>query len=91
MNTKSKDRRTTNVSRAGAYVLIAAGVLVILLGLYGMFRPNVLMPAKRENLQIGGQKVVMETRRVIPVPRALSGLVIFCGAGLILLGVQRNW
>jgi hypothetical protein len=65
------------------------GVVLILLGVYGMFRPNLLMPAKRENLEIAGQKVMMETRRVIDIPRPLSGLVIISGIGLILLGMQK--
>lgn len=55
-----------------------------------MRRPNLLMPAKRETLQIAGQKVVMETRRVVTIPRPLSGLVIVSGGGLILLGIQKR-
>lgn len=78
---KTFDMRTT--------LFVGVGVVLVLLGAYGMFRPNLLMPAKRENLQIGGQAVVMETRRVVEIPRPLSGLVIFGGIGLILLGVQK--
>ena len=55
-------------------LFIGAGVLLILLGVYAMRRPNLLMPAKRETLQIAGQNVVMETRRVVTIPRPLSGL-----------------
>lgn len=73
----------------GANLLIGGGIVVILLGLYAMVRPNVLMPAKREDLQIAGQRVVMETRRIVAVPRAFSALIIFCGVGLIFMGVQR--
>lgn len=73
----------------GPKLSIGAGVLVILLGLYGMIRPNLLMPAKREDVQIGGQRVVMETRRVVAIPRPLSGLLIFCGVGLTFMGVQK--
>lgn len=71
-------------------ILIGGGVLIILLGIYAMIRPNLLMPAKRETLEIGGQKVMMETRRVVAVPRLLSGLVIVCGAGLILLAMPKQ-
>lgn len=78
---KAFDMRTT--------IFASGGVVLIVLGIYGMFHPNLLMPAKRENLQIGGQKVVMETRRVIDIPRPLSGLVIFAGIGLLLLGAQK--
>jgi hypothetical protein len=71
-------------------VLIAGGVVIILLGIYAMVRPNLLMPAKRETLEIAGQKVMMETRRVVQVPRPLSGLVIVSGAGLILLAMPKR-
>jgi len=63
---------------------------MILLGIYAMIRPNLLMPAKRETLQIAGQKVVMETRRIVAIPRPLSGMFIACGGGLILLGVPKR-
>jgi len=71
-------------------LFIGAGVLLIVLGIYAIRRPNLLMPAKRETLQIAGQKVVMETRRVVTIPRPLSGLVIVSGGGLILLGIQKR-
>lgn len=83
---REQPRRT---GRTAANLLIGLGIVVILVGLYGMVRPNLLMPAKRENLQIAGQRVLMETRRVITVPRALSALVMVCGAGLIFVGMQR--
>lgn len=86
---KNKQNQPRKAARAGANLLIGLGIGVILVGLYGMVRPNLLMPAKREDLQIGGQRVLMETRRVINVPRALSALVMVCGAGLIFIGVQR--
>lgn len=68
---------------------MGVGIAVMALGLYAMIRPNLLMPAKRENLQIGGQKVLMETRRVVEIPRPLSGLLIFCGVGLVFMGLQK--
>ena len=69
---------------------IGAGVLMIALGIYAMVRPNLLMPVKRETLQIAGQKVVMETRRIVAIPRPLSGLIIVSGGGLILLGIAKR-
>ena len=65
-------------------------MLLIVLGIYAMARPTLLLPAKRETLQIAGQKVVMETRRVVAVPRPLSGLIIVSGGGLILLGIPKR-
>jgi hypothetical protein len=87
----SKGKPDSRFSRrsARANLLVAAGVLVIALGVYGLVRPNLLMPAKRQTLQIAGQNVVMETRRIVAIPRPLSGLLIFGGLGLILMGIQR--
>jgi hypothetical protein len=71
-------------------LFIGAGVLMIAAGIYAMVRPNLLMPVKRETLQIAGQKVVMETRRIVAIPRPLSGLIIASGGGLILLGIVKR-
>jgi len=91
MNTHAKsDPRSRTQLSVAEILFIGAGVLVILLGIYAMARPNLLLPAKRETLQIAGQKVVMETRRVVTIPRPLSGLFIVCGGGLILLGVPKR-
>jgi hypothetical protein len=70
-------------------VPMVGGIVLILAGIYGLIRPNILMPAKREKLQIAGQEVQMETRRVVGVPRPLSGMVILSGAALILLSFQK--
>lgn len=88
-NQKNDPKRRAQLN-ATEILFIGAGVLLILLGIYAMARPNLLMPAKRETLQIAGQKVVMETRRIVAVPRPLSGLVIISGGGLILLGIQKR-
>ena len=87
--TKSSRGRDAGFSRRSAGFLLGAGVLAFLLGLYGVIRPNLLMPAKRQNLQIGGQNVVMETRRIVAIPRLVSGLLILSGIGLILVSFQK--
>jgi hypothetical protein len=69
---------------------ILGGLAVMAMGIYGIVRPNLVMPAKKQNLEIGGQRVVMETRRVVALPRPLSGMVIVCGVGLIVLGIPRK-
>jgi hypothetical protein len=73
-----------------AKAFLAGGVLLILLGLAAMLRPNIVMPAKHSQTQVGGQTVLIETRRVVEVPRPLSGLVMLCGALLILLRKQPS-
>jgi hypothetical protein len=85
------DERTGPPRRSLADIgFVVAGLVVIGLGIYGIIRPNLLMPAKKQDLEIGGQRVVMETRRIVALPRPLSGMVIVCGVGLILLGIPRK-
>jgi hypothetical protein len=84
---KQPRSETFNVRRT---LFICGGVALILLGIYAMIRPNVMMPAKRQELEIAGQKVEMETRRIVAVPRPLSGLVIVSGLGLILISFQKE-
>ena len=69
-------------------LFVLGGVVLVLLGIGAMIRPNILMPAKRQDLIIQGQAVKIETRRIVAVPRPLSALVIVCGVGLILLRNQ---
>jgi len=73
--------------RARMFVLF--GVVLIAAGVYALIRPNVMMPAQRQKLQIAGHEVMMETRRIIPVPRPMSGLLILSGVALILLRNQK--
>ena len=91
MNRITQGKPDSRFSRRGASanLLLAAGALVIVLGVYGLVRPNLLMPAKRQTLQIAGQNVVMETRRIVAIPRPLSGLLILGGLGLVLMSIQR--
>ena len=68
-----------------AKIFATAGAVVILLGVAGLAHPNIPMPAKTEELQIRGQKVVIQTQRIVTFPRPLSGLVILGGVGIVLL------
>ena len=68
-----------------AKLFATAGAIVILLGVAGLVHPNIKMPAKTEELQIQGQKVVLRTQRIVTLPRPLSGLVILGGVGIVLL------
>jgi hypothetical protein len=83
------DKRATRLSWV-EIAFIAGGLVVIGLGIYGMVRPNLLMPAKKQELEIAGQRVLMETHRVVTLPRPLSGMVIVGGVGLILLGIPKK-
>jgi hypothetical protein len=69
--------------------LIIVGTLLAALGLAALLHPDIPMPAKRDELQIGPMKVPIETRRIITVPPVVGGLILACGAGLVLLGARK--
>jgi len=71
-------------------LFVLGGAVLILLAAYALVRPNVLMPAKRQDLIIQGQAVKIETRRVVAIPRPLSALLLLCGVGFILLRNQEH-
>jgi len=71
-------------------LFILGGAVLVLLGTYALIRPNVMMPAKRQDLIIQGQRVEVETRRVVAIPRPLSALIVVCGVGFILLRNQER-
>jgi hypothetical protein len=65
--------------------LALVGALLVALGIAGLVHPNVVMPAKKQELQIAGTKVIMETRRVIAIPVVLGVLVIVAGSAALVL------
>jgi hypothetical protein len=66
------------------------GILLVVAGLVALVHPEIKMPAKREELKIGGMKVPVETRRIVAVPAVLGGLIIVCGGGLAFLGGRKS-
>ncbi|HXJ18261.1 MAG: hypothetical protein ACM3NO_08450 [Deltaproteobacteria bacterium] len=71
-------------------LLVLAGTLLILLGIAALIYPDVPMPAKRSEIQIGPERLKLETRRVVTIPAILSGIAIVCGGGLIFVGARRS-
>jgi hypothetical protein len=69
---------------------VVFGILVAVLGLATLLHPEIKMPAKREELEIGPLKVPVETRRIVAVPPIVGGLIIVCGAGLVFLGARKS-
>lgn len=74
MNPPGRARREGNDGgRAMKFnFLVIFGVLLVVLGLAALLDPDIKMPAKREELQIGGLKVPVETRRIMTVPPLLA-------------------
>jgi hypothetical protein len=62
------------------------GALLVVLGIAALIRPNWGLPAKKQEQMIAGQRVLIETRRVISIPRAASATELALGLGLIFFG-----
>lgn len=58
------------------------GVLLILLSLGAFIHPRVSMPAKKNEIQIGSEKFIVETTRIVTIPWYLSAVVALAGAVL---------
>jgi len=48
------------------------GVLFVGLGIAGLAPPNFVIPAKKQEIEIAGNKVIMETRGVGEIPNILG-------------------
>jgi hypothetical protein len=66
------------------------GILFIALGIAGFVHPRILMPGKQNDVQVGGQQMIVETRRVIEIPAFLSGFFILAGGALIFLSGREK-
>jgi hypothetical protein len=66
------------------------GAVFILLGLLAVIHPRVEMPAHKAEVQVVGQKLLIETRRIVTIPPILSGLLIVAGLALILFGPRKS-
>jgi hypothetical protein len=65
------------------------GAAFVVLGLVALIHPRVEMPAQKTEVQVVGQKLLIETRRIVTIPPILSGLLMVAGIGLMLLGPRK--
>jgi hypothetical protein len=68
---------------------VALGILFVVLAAVTFVHPQFLMPGEKHEVQIGSQEVIMETRRVIVIPRVLSCCLVLAGGILIYAGFRR--
>jgi hypothetical protein len=66
------------------------GLILVIAGIVLLFHPNVPMPAKKSELHVGSTRAIIETRRIVSVPKTASWIVIGCGGVLLLFGARRN-
>jgi hypothetical protein len=59
------------------------GVLLVAGGVATLIWPQVSMPARKEEVQIGEGKAIIETRRIVTFPRPFGALLILAGLGQI--------
>ena len=57
------------------------GILLMAAGIAAVIHPQVAMPAKKQEIQVGEGKAIIETRRIVTFPRGFSVLLILAGAG----------
>jgi len=71
-------------------LLALIGLLLIAAGIAALIHPRLKMPARKTEVEVIGQKIEIETQRIITIPGIVSGLVIVAGAGLILLDTRKR-
>jgi len=71
-------------------LLALVGLLLIAAGIAALIHPRLKMPARKTEVEVIGQKLEIETQRIITIPGIVSGLVIVAGAGLILLDTRKR-
>jgi len=57
------------------------GILLMGGGVAALIHPQMAMPAKKQEIQVGEGKAIIETRRIVTFPRPFSVLLILAGAG----------
>ena len=68
---------------------IVIGVLLIAAGIAALIHPNLSMPSKKRELQISGEKVIMETTRIVEIPKVFDVLLMIAGGSLIFLSARK--
>lgn len=66
------------------------GVVLLLLGAATLIHPELKMPENQREVNVEGQKLIINTRRIVTVPAVLSGVVIVAGVALIFAGARKS-
>jgi hypothetical protein len=61
------------------------GILLVAAGIAALIHPQVAMPAKTQEVDVGTGKAIIETRRIVSCPWPFSVLLIVAGAGQAIL------
>jgi len=69
---------------------LTLGVVLILIGAATLVHPELKMPANRREVNVDGQKLIINTRRIVTVPAVMSGIVIVAGVALVFAGARKS-
>jgi hypothetical protein len=69
---------------------VVLGILLIGCGIAALIHPNLSMPSRKRELQISGEKVIMETTRIVELPKVFSVLLLLAGGSLIFLSTRKT-
>jgi hypothetical protein len=70
--------------------LVTLGVVLMLIGAATLIHPELKMPASQREIDVQGQKLIINTRRIVMVPALLSGIAIVAGVGVIFAGARKS-
>ncbi len=65
------------------------GALFIALGIAALIHPNVSMPSKKKEIEISGVRTIIETTRIIEIPKVLGILLLVAGGSFIFLSTRK--
>jgi hypothetical protein len=68
---------------------VVIGVLLVACGIAALFHPNLSMPSKKSEIQIGSVKTIVETTRIIEIPKVFSMLLMIAGGSLVFLSTRK--
>jgi hypothetical protein len=68
---------------------VVMGVLFIALGIAALVHPNLSMPSKKKELEIAGERTIIETTRIIQLPKAFAILLLVGGGTFIFLSTRK--
>jgi hypothetical protein len=68
---------------------VVMGVLLITLGIAALVHPSLNMPSKKKEMEISGERTIIETTRIIQLPKAFGILLLVAGGSFIFLSTRK--
>ena len=70
-------------------IFLILGLLLIVLSVAALIAGQISYATQQDVMKVGPMEARVETRRIVPIPRVLSGLVLVSGLLLVYLGWKR--